>query len=403
MRILVLTAKAIWPLHGGAEIRNFSLLKETARHHETYSLSFLHAAEREGHVNALEPYCRRIETVELPARPRHRRVANALASWAGGSRPLVLAEYHSEEMRAALERIVREEQIDVIHAHCLHVGQYVEHRGRAAFVYDAHNLEHVLWSRFARVQTPLVRAFVRSQIPKFVKWEELVGRLSEKSVMLSADDDDEFRKVAPSSDVAVVPNGADVEYFEPRPDAAVEENSIIYFAHFGWPPQDDAALHLHNDILPLVRRQIPGARLYLVGRNPPPAIQRLARDGVTVTGMVPDIRDYIARAAVVALPLRIGSGTKHRVFQSLAMEKPVVTTSVGAEGIALEHGVHALLSDDPAQFARYIVELMRDREQRARIGRNGRQLVLDRYVWAANYRVLDRVFEEAVRKRHGQA
>lgn len=399
MRILVLTAKAIWPLHGGAEIRNFSLLKEAARHHEIYSLSFLRADERDAHLGALAPLCRRAETVELPSRPRHRRVANALKSWAGGSRPLVLSEYHSSQMRDALERMVREEHIDVIHAHCLHVGQYVESRGRAAFVYDAHNLEHVLWSRFAKVQKPLVRAFVKSQIPKFERWERMVGVHSEKVVMLSEEDRTEFLKIAPDSDVVIVPNGADIDFFEPRPGAPVEENSIIYFAHFGWPPQDDAALYLHNDILPLVRSEIPGARLYLVGRNPPPAIQRLSRDGVTVTGMVRDIRDYIARAAVVALPLRIGSGTKHRVFQSLAMEKAVVTTSVGSEGIALEHDVHALLNDEPAQIARHIVDLLRDPARRARIGRAGRELVLSRYEWGANYRLLEQTFEQAVEKR----
>jgi glycosyltransferase involved in cell wall biosynthesis len=403
MRILVLTAKAIWPLHGGAEIRNFSLLKEAARHHEVASLSFLRAGERDAHVGALAPYCRRIETVELPPRPRPKRILKALRSWAGGSRPLVLDEYWSADMRAMLERVVREENIDVIHAHCLHVGQYAPHRGRAAFVYDAHNLEHVLWNRFAKVQSPPVRAFVRGQIPKFVIWERLVGQLSEKSVMLSEEDSAEFRKVAPESDVVIVPNGADLEYFEPRRDAVVEESSILYFAHFGWPPQDDAALHLHDDILPLVRREIPGARLYLVGRNPPPAIQRLSRDGVTVTGMVPDIRDYIARAAVVALPLRIGSGTKHRVFQSLAMEKAVVTTSVGAEGIALEHDVTALLSDDPARIAEHIVALLRDPARRERIGRAGRELVTSRYEWGANYRLLDRAFEDAMRKRRARS
>jgi glycosyltransferase involved in cell wall biosynthesis len=244
-----------------------------------------------------------------------------------------------------------------------------------------------------------MRAFIANQIPKFVRWERYVGLHSDKVVMLSEDDRAEFLKVVPESDVATIPNGADVEYFHPLPDDPVEENSIIYFANFGWPPQDDAAFYLHSDILPLVRREIPGVRLYLVGRNATPAIHRLAGENVIVTGMVPDIRGYIARAAVVALPLRIGSGQKHRVFQSLAMEKPVVTTSVGAEGIALEHDVNAMLSDDPATIARYIVELLRDPERRRRIGRAGRQLVLDRYEWGANYRLLDRVFEEAVRKR----
>ena len=399
MRILVLTAKAVFPLHGGAEIRNFSLLKETSRHHEVYSLSFVNEGGADDHVRGVAPFCKRVETVVLPSRPRAKRVATALGSWAGGSRPLVLAEYCSAQMSAALTRMVREEKIDVIHAHCLHVGQYVAERGNAAFVYDAHNLEHVLWARFATVQKPLVRAFIRNQIPKFRRWERYVGLHSEKVVMLSEDDRAEFLTVVPESDVATIPNGADVEYFQPQPDVRVEENSIIYFAHFGWAPQDDGALHLHNDILPLVRREIPDVHLYLVGRTPPPAIQRLAGERVTVTGTVPDIRDYIARAAVVALPLRIGSGQKHRVFQSLAMEKPVVTTSVGAEGIALEHDVNALLSDDPARIAGHIVDLLRDPERRRRIGRAGRQLVLDRYEWSANYRLLDRVFEEAVRKR----
>jgi glycosyltransferase involved in cell wall biosynthesis len=399
MRILVLTAKAIFPLHGGAEIRNFSLLKETSRHHEVYSLSFVNEDGADEHVRGVAPFCKRVETVALPPRPRAKRVATALGSWAGGSRPFVLSEYRSAQMSAALARMVREEKIDVIHAHCLHVGQYVNERGNAAFVYDAHNLEHVLWARFERVQKPLMRAFIRNQIPKFRKWERYVGLHSEKVVMLSEDDRTEFLKVVPESDVATIPNGADVEYFQPQPNVGVEENSIIYFAHFGWAPQDDGALHLHNDILPLVRREIPDVHLYLVGRTPPPAIQRLAGERVTVTGTVPDIRDYIARASVVALPLRIGSGQKHRVFQSLAMEKPVVTTSVGAEGIALEHDVNALVSDDPARIAGHIVDLLRDPERRRRIGRAGRQLVLDRYEWSANYRLLDRVFEEAVRKR----
>jgi glycosyltransferase involved in cell wall biosynthesis len=399
MRILVLTAKAIFPLHGGAEIRNFSLLREASRQHEVYSLSFVNQGGAEEHIRGVEPFCKRVEVVTLPPRPRSKRMGHALASWAGGSRPFILSEYRSATMSAMLARMVREEKIDVIHAHCLHVGQYVTERGDAAFVYDAHNIEHVLWSRFARVQKPLMRAFVKNQIPKFVAWEQHVGRHSEKVVMLSEDDRAEFLKVVPESDVATIPNGADVEYFQPQPGAVVEENSIIYFANFGWPPQDDAALYLNNDIMPLVRREIPGAHLYLAGRNPPPPIRALAGEGVTVTGMVPDIREYIARAAVVALPLRIGSGQKHRVFQSLAMEKPVVTTSVGAEGIALEHDVNALLSDDPAQIARHIIDLLRDPERRARIGRAGRRLVLERYEWSANYRLLDRVFEEAVEKR----
>jgi glycosyltransferase involved in cell wall biosynthesis len=148
-----------------------------------------------------------------------------------------------------------------------------------------------------------------------------------------------------------------------------------------------------------VRRHIPGVTLTLAGKTPPEAIRRLASDRVVVTGQVPDIREYIQRAAVVVLPLRVGAGTKHRVFQALAMEKPLVTTSVGAEGIALEHGRTAMITDDPEQFAAHTVALLRDPALRLALGKAGRELVVSHYDWRANYARLDAVFHEAVAKR----
>ena len=398
MRVLVLTAKAIWPLLGGAEIRNFSLLKETSKHHEVYLLSFLLDGHGRDHFHDLEPYCRKIVGIDL-VRPRWKRLATAAGSLAG-SRPFIISEYRRPEMARAVERIVREENIDVIHAHFLHVGQYAAHKGRAAFVYDAHNVEHVLWRRFGSVHAnPALRAFARLQIPRFIRCQQQVAAMSEKIVTLSDGDREEFLRIAPQADVTTVPNGADIEYFRPLDHPPTEENSVVYFANFGWPPQDDAALYFHDEILPRVRRHIPGVTLTLAGKTPPEAIRRLASDRVVVTGQVPDIREYIQRAAVVVLPLRVGAGTKHRVFQALAMEKPLVTTSVGAEGIALEHGRTAMITDDPEQFAAYTVALLRDPALRRALGKAGRELVVSHYDWRANYARLDAVFHEAVAKR----
>ncbi len=402
MRVLVLTAKTIWPLLGGAEIRNFSLLKETSKHHEVYLLSFLLGANDRDHFGSLEPFCKQIVGIDL-VRPKWSRVARAAKSVLGGSRPFIIDDYHRREMADAVKRIVRDERIDVIHAHFLHVGQYADCKGRAAFVYDAHNVEHILWQRFGRVQkSPVMRAFARIQLPKFIREQQRVAALSEKIVTLSDADRDEFMRIAPGCDVTTVSNGADVEYFQPQAGIPEEENTVVYFANFGWPPQDDAALFFHQDILPRVRREIPDVNLYLAGKTPPPAIRALASDRVTVTGLVPDIREYIQRASVVVLPLRVGAGTKHRVFQTLAMEKPLVTTSVGAEGIALEHGRTAMITDDPERFAEYTVTLLRDAAMRREMGRAGRKLVLDRYDWRANYRTLDMVFEQAVAKRRAR-
>lgn len=401
MRVLVLTAKTIWPLLGGAEIRNFSLMKETAKHHDVVLLSFLLGRNDRDHFDGLGPHCEKVIGVDL-VRPTWKRMLKAAGSVMGGSRPFIISDYHRAEMEETVSRVIEDEKIDVVHAHFLHVGQYVMHKGRAAWVYDAHNLEHVLWERFARFQTnPLMRVFARMQLPKFVDWQQRVARNSEKIVTLSDDDRDEYLRIAPDADITTVSNGADIDFFAPLDHIATEDGAIIYFANFGWPPQDDAAIYFHDEVFPAVKQAVPNAKLYLVGKTPPEAIQRLAGDDVVVTGFVEDIREYIQRAAVVVLPLRVGAGTKHRVFQSLSMEKPLVTTSVGAEGIALEHGKTAMITDDSAAFAQHTIELLQDPARREAMGKAGRELIVANYDWRSNYQVLERVFQEAVAKRRG--
>lgn len=397
MRVLVLMPKLCWPLTGGAEIRNFNLLRETAQRHEVHLLSFLFQPTDREHFPALAPFCKTVTGLDLP-RPLPRKLLNALRGLTTAT-PFILREYLRPEMDAAIRRIVAKQHIDLIHAHFLHVGQYYAAKGAAAFVYDPHNLEHKLWERFAAIQpNPALRLFSRTQIPKFITAQQAVARHAEKIVTLSDADRVEYLRIAPSADVTTVPNGADVEFFQPRA-TAVEPDSIIYFGNFGWPPQDDGALYFHDAILPLVRHQCPDAKLYLVGKTPSEPIRRLASASVVVTGFVPDIRDYIAKAAVVVMPLRVGAGTKHRIFQSLAMEKALISTTVGAEGIALQHNENALIADDPRSFADGTVRLLQDAALRQRLGASGRRLVLAHHDWRAIAHTLDEVFHQAVAKR----
>jgi hypothetical protein len=161
----------------------------------------------------------------------------------------------------------------------------------------------------------------------------------------------------------------------------------------------DAVVYFHDRILPLVRQSVPDVKFYIAGQNPPDTVKALASERVIVTGFVPDMREYVARAAVVVMPLRAGAGTKHCVFQALCMKKPVVCTAVAAEGIALRHGETAMLADDPETFAKATVSLLQDAALRQRLGERGRQLVLDRYDWRAIYERLEETFQEGVRKR----
>jgi sugar transferase (PEP-CTERM/EpsH1 system associated) len=397
VKILTLISKFPWPLTDGAVIRDFNLLREASKRHDVSLLCFLFKPNDRENYHALRPYCKKIVGIDL-VRPKWRTMSNAGKSLVGAD-PFITREYWRPEMARALEKFVDEEHIDVIHSHFLHMSQYVDHKRSAAFVHDAHNLEHVLWERMARTTGNLAKkAFIHSQYGKLVRLQQNVARASEKCVVLSDEDRAEYQRICPEADVTTVPNGADVDYWTPR-DNGVEPASILYFGNLSWPPQADAAIYFHDKILPLVRQRMPDVKFCIAGQNPPDAVKALASDRVTVTGFVPDMREYVARASVVVMPLRAGAGTKHRVFQALCMKKPVVCTPVAAEGIALTDGETAMLADDPETFARATVSLLQDAALRQKLGERGRQLVLDRYDWRAIYERLEETFQEAVRKR----
>ncbi len=388
MKILVLTSKCPWPLTDGAVIRDFNLLRETARHHEVSLLCFLSKPTDRDHFDALRPYCKKITGIDL-VRPKWLTLFNAGKSLVT-PQPFIIAEYWHKEMAAALEQ----NNADVIHSHFLHMSQYVGYKGRAAFVHDAHNLEHVLWQRIATtLSNPFKRAFARTQCDKLIRLQQQVARASEKCVTLSDEDRAEYLRICPQADVTTVPNGADVDYWTPR-DNEIEPNTILYFGNLSWPPQADAAIYFHDKILP----KIPGAKFVIAGQNPPEAVKRLPN--ATVTGMVDDMRDWIAKASVVVMPLRVGAGTKHRVFQAMAMKKPIVCTPVAAEGIALKHGETAMIADTDESFAEATRTLLADAKLRTKLGEQGRRLVIDQYDWRQIYERLEQTFQEAAAKSH---
>jgi len=401
MRILTLISRCPWPLTDGAGIRDFSLLREAAKRHDVFLLCFLFRPSDREYFRHLRPYCKEIVGIDL-VRPRSTMLARAARNFFK-TRPFITEEYRRKGMAMTLSRMVAERNIDVIHAHFLHMSQYHPFKGRAAFVHDAHNLEHVLWKRMAQTaRNPLIRLFAESQCPKLLHLQQEVGLRSEKCVTLSDEDRAEYRRICPEADVSTVPNGADVAYWRPSPNSS-EARSILYFGNLGWAPQADAARYFHDTILPVIWEGMPDAKLYIVGQNPPEFIQRLRGERVIVTGFVPDMRAYLGRATVVVMPLRIGAGTKHRVLQALAMQKALVCTSVAAEGIDLMHGETALITDQPKEFASHTLRLLKDPDLRAKLGTQGRKLILDRYDWQNIYDRLEEAFQEAHRRRNGHA
>jgi glycosyltransferase involved in cell wall biosynthesis len=195
--------------------------------------------------------------------------------------------------------------------------------------------------------------------------------------------------------VHVVQTGVDTTYFSPRwsADSDVTAPRLVFTGSMDWLPNEDGMSYFVDEILPRIRAQVPGVTLSVVGRAPTPAVRRLAeQSGIEVTGRVEDVRPYVARGTAYVVPLRIGGGTRLKIFEAMSMGKAVVSTTVGAEGLPVTHGRDILIADDPQAFADAVIRLIREPRIRTRIESAARQLVVDHYDWSA----VARDFEDAL-------
>jgi glycosyltransferase involved in cell wall biosynthesis len=186
----------------------------------------------------------------------------------------------------------------------------------------------------------------------------------------------------------VIPTGVDTEYFAPD-TASSSEPRLVFTGSMDWLPNEDAMRFFCHDVLPLIRAEEPRTRLAIVGRTPTPAVRALADEHIEVTGTVADVRPFMRKAAVYVVPLRIGGGTRLKIFEAMAMGQAVVSTTVGAEGLPVVDGEHAVIADGPRAFADAVISLLRDSRRRQALGAAARKLVVDHYDWSVAGGVLD--------------
>jgi glycosyltransferase involved in cell wall biosynthesis len=252
-----------------------------------------------------------------------------------------------------------------------------------------HNVEHQIWKRMAlNEKSPWRRALLEIEWRKLRRYEaEACGRVR-RTVAVSEQDRAQLAKLSLAADVVAVPTGVDTLYFAPQ---AVEERprELVFTGAMDWFPNEDGLIQFCQSTLPLVRAALPEVSLTVVGRNPTARLREAAQAaGARVTGTVDDVRPYLAEAAVVIVPLRIGGGTRLKIFEALAMAKAVVSTTIGAEGLPVVDGEHIVIADAPERFAGAIVDLLRRPERRLALGTAGRRLVEWQFAWpqvAANF------------------
>jgi glycosyltransferase involved in cell wall biosynthesis len=265
-------------------------------------------------------------------------------------------------------------------------------------VLQAHNVETLIWQRFAEAERqPLKRWFIRQQRRKYERFEKHAFASVSRVIAVSPEDAELARERFGVKTIDVVDNGVDVEHY--RDICPAEDSSdILFLGALDWRPNLDALQLLLDSIFPAVRSRLPHARLRIVGRRPPSWLRhRIGRmEGVGLHADVPDVRPHLAASAVMTVPLRIGGGSRLKILEALAASLPVVSTRIGAEGLALRPGEDYTLADEPKEMAEALIDALEMPAMARAQGEQGRYTVAAHYDWSTLAERLERVWERAV-------
>ena len=389
MHILWLNTPLLLPLDKGGKLRTWHLMRHLARRHSLTCVSFADPGAPTEHRIGMSEVCE--ELITIPRREStkegwrfHASVARHLLDPV----PYAVAQYRSAAYRRAVRNALAGGTYDRIVCDFLVPAINLPSRLPCPSILFTHNVEAEIWRRHAETERRRVRKWLYNvQWKRMLRFEGQTVARFDRVLAVSDIDRDTLQRLYPrelAAPVSVIPTGVDTAYFAPRPAVPDGARRIVFTGSMDWLPNADGVLYFCREILPLIRSAEPDVTFSIVGRSPTPEVRRLAEDrGVEVTGRVEDVRPHLAKGSVYVVPLRIGGGTRLKIFEAMAAGRAVVSTTVGAEGLPAEHGKHLLLADGAQSFADAVVTLLRDAERRHAIERAARALVTEHYDWAA--------------------
>lgn len=405
MRILWVKAGKLLPVDTGGKIRSYNILRHLARNHAVTLLSYYGGARDSLYEVAIQK--------ELPG--AHTVHTGALDGGVAAqsldylfrllqSAPFAVSKFTHRDVRRLVASWLKEHRFDVTVCDFLSASQNFPDVLDTPTTLFQHNVESVLWQRMAKTETnPAKRIAYRIEAGKMTTYERRALAKFDHVIAVSENDRQEMLKMDPNCGISVVPTGVDTAKYTLAPPSTTTPPRIVFTGSMDWEPNIDAVVYFCQDVFPKIRAQFPSAIFQIVGRNPYPRVKQLASESVQVTGTVPSVADYLRDATVVVVPLRIGGGTRLKIFEAMAMGKALVSTSIGAEGLDVQDGRDVILADDAAKLADAIILLLRDSALRRRYEEAAATLAA-RFDWSNVTRLFAEVLREVCdRPQQGSA
>ena len=379
MKILWVKTDFLHPTTRGGQIRTLEMLRRLHARHEVHYVAFDDPSSPEGLRRAGE-YSSRSYPISHYVPPKASvAFAKQLVRGLVDPLPVAVARYRNDEMRRTISDLRKRERFDSVVVDFLFPTPNVE--DLSGCVLFQHNVETMIWRRHTEHASGVRRMYFSGQAKRMHNWEAEVCRSCGGVIAVSETDARLMEEMFGLRDVGYVPTGVDIEFFRPQP--AAPSADLVFLGSMDWMPNIDGMEFFVRDVLPLIRRRRPGCTLAIVGRKPTPAIAALGeRDsGIRVTGTVADVRPWLWGSAVSIVPLRIGGGTRLKIYEAMAAGVPVVSTAVGAEGLHVSSPENIRLADQPQEFADHCVELLENEAEHRRMSRSALNLVTKQFSW----------------------
>lgn len=397
MRVLWVKAGKLLPVDTGGKIRSYNILRFLAKNkdHEVTLLSYYGGRRDPDYEAALAKEIPGSETIYTAA-PDSNAIQRGVDYLCRLPRraPYAVSKFTHPAVRATVARWLSSGRFDVAVCDFLSASANFPARLPVPCVLFQHNVESSLWQRMAAMESnPIKKLSFAIESAKMTRYERATLSRFHHVIAVSEHDRRQMLQMNPASEITVVPTGVDTQKFNVAPASSAQPPQVVFTGSMDWEPNVDAVEYFCAEIWPRIRAEFPDAIFQIVGRNPFAKVRRLVSESVEVTGTVPSVAEYLEKASVVVVPLRIGGGTRLKIFEAMAMGKALVSTSIGAEGLEVESGRDLLLADDASTFADAVILLLRDAAIRRRL-EQAAVLLAAQYDWS---RVVEQ-FAEVLRK-----